>query len=51
MGETQVRTLSTVLCSPSAIVYHLDFVVSALLRETEDCVLPQMISAITGQVL
>ena len=50
MGETQVRTLSTVLCSPSAIVYHLDFMVSAL-RETEDCVLPQMISAITGQVL
>ena len=25
--------------------------VSALLGETEDCVLPQMISAITGQVL
>ena len=39
------------LCSPSVLVCYFKFVVSALHRETEDYVLPRMISAITGQVL
>ena len=37
-------------CAGSTCVTVLSLV-SALIRETEDCVLPQMISAITGQVL
>ena len=39
------------LCSPSVLVCYFKFVVSAVHRETEDYVLPRMISAITGQVL